>query len=156
MIQNKSLKLFLGFLSFSFTLGAEANCPLPSQIESIDNGSHIVNTENGVWTQIENNQSYKSVDGERVEFSLFYVFGKEIKENYGENWQADQMICIYHVSNNKYVVLKSPDDDKFSVSSPKISNEIDPTGHWTKLQSSLACFASMNREKVNVCEFNKL
>lgn len=157
MSKMKLIKTYMLFMSSSFSLYSYANCPSISDIVSKEDGTHIVRTKNGNWTQFINDQAYINRNNDIKRLGLYYVFGlKQIDEtNY-----FSQVVCIYRLleEDNQYIVLLSPKVKKYEISFPidfKNSNE------WRIIQPSRAvcvpnALLDQNINIINQCEFKEI
>ena len=159
MFQIRLFSSCFSLYSITFSLSSYADCPNISHFEVQTDGSHIARTEEGIWKQFENTQSYKSANGAvNPLISLFYVSGKDLIYSNNLSNLYDKIVCIYKVENNKYIVLNSPFDQKYIIS---FSNTPKNSGDWRIIdETNSMCVTDLwineNDKLINKCKFYSL
>ncbi|WP_338635379.1 hypothetical protein [Spirobacillus cienkowskii] len=160
----KMLLKMIVFIVASKGFFSYANCPTPATFEVTDNLTFIAKTEQGIWQQIYNYQSYYYQQNyASTEVSLFFVIAhKENNRQFFSNHKihSNKIICIYQVSNKpgKFIILKNPENTHYEINVPTRNDEING---WRDGEQTPYCFtktlpARENIDNYTYCNFNAL
>ncbi|BBH51981.1 hypothetical protein [Fluviispira sanaruensis] len=148
MTQVKIIKSCLGFLGLALSFSTFANCPQSTEVKVQSDGSHYAQTSEGLWLQIEDEQTYKSHNGV-IEHPIyeFYV----IAANHSHLDVYNKMICIYNIENSNFIKLVSPTNKKYSLATEN--------NNWTTSNSELGkragCFSHHSDDRLKLaCHFH--
>jgi len=160
----KMLLKVIAFIVSSKVFFSYANCPNPATFEVTDNLTFIAKTDQGIWQQISNYQSYYYQQNyASTKVSLFFVIAhKETNEQFFSNHtiHSNKIICIYKVSDKpgKFIILKNPENTFYEVN---LSTRNDELNGWKNGGQTPYCFtktlsAHQNIDNYTYCNFNAL
>ncbi len=159
MMKTKIISTCLVLLGLSFSHTSYADCPNILQFETQTDGSFIASTEQGIWKQFTNEQSYISSNEElNPQLSFYFALGKDAIYIDESTVFYDNMVCIYRTKNNKFVFLKSPKNKKHVIIFPNL--EKSPS-KWSAIdKSSFICgseeWLNSSNDLINDCNFFSL
>ncbi|KAB8032280.1 DUF3757 domain-containing protein [Fluviispira multicolorata] len=155
MIKRKYSLIFLNSVALIATSSAFANCPNPSEIKVLIDGSHFANTESGKWIQLQNTRAYKALDGVTSFLRLGYVFAFHIEEGAGSSVISNHIICSYGAKDNKIVGLQSVRGQQYLISESQNFDENFSSPGWKRLKNSLTCVEGIGENNSGKCNFKK-